>query len=95
MSDLLDYLDFCLCSETNPSRKDVWKAARARLMRLTNGLREIQIHAADILDSENKPGYELREFAEQAHALAASALSSGEPVKNDEQREPSHSWLAP
>lgn len=62
----------------------------ARVLRLEKALREIQLDAAGILDPENKPGYELREYAEQIHAMAASALSSGAPARNDHSKAESH-----
>lgn len=59
------------------------RGLRLRVLRLEKALREIQLHAAEPLQAENRPGYELREFCEEVHAMAASALSSGEPVKNE------------
>lgn len=59
------------------------RGLRLRILRLERALREIQSDAASVLDPENKPGYELREYAEQIHAMAASALSSGDPIKNE------------
>jgi hypothetical protein len=59
------------------------RRAYARIERLERALREIQLHATEPLHVENRPGYELREFCEEIHAMAASALSSGEPIKNE------------
>lgn len=60
----------------------------AECERLRIALRHIQVHAAEPLRAENRPGYELREFCEEVHAMAASALSSAEPVKNEAGYQP-------
>lgn len=47
-----------------------------RMKKLETGLRLIQLHAGAILEADSRPGYELREFAEEVHAMAASTLTA-------------------